>query len=193
VIYFATDGDAIKIGRSQNVQARIKSLSTGNAKPLRLVASVPGGARHEAKVHADLADYRLNGEWFKDSQAIRDAIAEYQVSGIGIIPDDYQVDDDPLIVRDCRAAGLKLIEISERAGVSRMEAYERVAAKAGTNAEWLRKFLSGHRSAKEPRLSVGYALLSDAALESAGPLVVTAKAENSGAEETERADKGQVK
>lgn len=171
MIYFATDGYSIKIGRSRDVAARLKSLATGSARPLQLIATVYGDSQHETKVHNDLASHRLNGEWFKDCQTVRDAIAEYQVSGIAIAPtEDHQIDDEAAVVSECRAAGQKLVRLCERAGSSRMEAYEIVAAKVGTNATWLRKFLAGYSDAKEPRLSVGYALLSDAVLQSVGSL-----------------------
>lgn len=114
-----------------------------------------------------------------------------------------------------RNAAAALVDREERRTGSRMVAYVIVAQTVGTSAEWLRKFLSAN-GAKEPRVTLGFNLMQvysqicnrveqagdqerklkediDAALESAGLLVVTAKAENSGAEETPRADQRRVK
>lgn len=171
MIYFISDGDAIKIGRARDVQARMKALAIGCSRPLSLLASVEGGPAHEAKAHTDLAAYRLNGEWFMDCAEVRNAIANYVSYGIDASEPEELVEDDAQIVTECRAAGLALLKKLESEGNSRMEAYEILAAKVGTNAEWLRKFLGGHRSAREPRLSIGYAILSNAALESFDLLV----------------------
>jgi hypothetical protein len=168
VVYFATDGIAIKIGQSRDVETRLKALATGNSRPLQLIATVDGDTRHETQVHNELADYRLNGEWFEDCPEVRDAITQYQTSGIVITDDERAVVDEPRIVSECRDSGRRLVNICERAGASRMESYEIVAAKVGTNGTWLRKFLAGYEDVKEPRLSVGYALLSDAVLQKLG-------------------------
>lgn len=96
-----------------------------------------------------------------------------------------------------RNVAAALVDREERRTGSRMVAYEVVAQTVGTSAEWLRKFLSSN-GAKEPRVSVGFNLMQvyrrvcerveragdrelqlrneiDAALESAGLLVATAK------------------
>lgn len=190
MIYFISNGEAIKIGRARDVGVRLKVLQTASARPLVLIASVEGGPAHETKAHVDLAPYRLSGEWFMDCAEVRDAIARYVTFGIHAVDSEEQIEDEPQIVADCRVAGLALLEREERAGHSRMEAYEILAARIGTNAEWLRKFLGGSRAAKEPRLSVGYAILSDAALESAGLLVAPAKRPDSGAGEAARIREG---
>lgn len=119
------------------------------------------------------------------------------------------------VVNLSRNVAEALVAREERRTGSRMMAYHVVAQTVGTSAEWLRKFISTN-GPKEPGLTVGFNLMQvyaqvcnrveqagdrerklkediDAALESAGLLVVTAKAENSGAEETTRADQRQVK
>lgn len=99
-----------------------------------------------------------------------------------------------------RNAAAALVDREERRTGSRMVAYEIVAQTVGTSSEWLRKFLTAN-GAKEPRMTVGFNLIQvyrtvcerveqagdnerklkediDAALESAGLLVVTAQRTN---------------
>jgi hypothetical protein len=62
-IYFATDGQFIKIGRTTSSEiSRMKSLSTGNARPLTILAVCPGMS--ESVIHKRFNKYRVRGEWF---------------------------------------------------------------------------------------------------------------------------------
>lgn len=170
MIYFVSDGSAIKIGRSRNVKSRIQELQGANAKPLALLGSVDGHSAHETKVHSELSSYRLSGEWFADCEPVRSAIARYMESGIEVEAELKTGPESEAVVR-CRIAAQVLISRKMNAGQSKMQAYENLASEVGTNSEWLRKFMSKAPSGvKEPRLSVGLALL-----ESAGLLVAPAK------------------
>lgn len=80
-IYFIADGAAIKIGRSEMVGERFRSLETGNPNHLELIACIDGGPGHEKAIHAELKPHRLRGEWFADCHPVRDAIARYQRDG----------------------------------------------------------------------------------------------------------------
>jgi hypothetical protein len=114
-----------------------------------------------------------------------------------------------------RNAAAALVDREERRTGSRMVAYEIVAQTVGTSSEWLRKFIKPN-GPKEPGITLGFNVLQvyrqvcnrveqagdrerklkediDAALESAGLLVVTAKATDRGAEEASRADPGEAK
>lgn len=163
MIYFVSNGEAIKIGRSDNVSARMAALAVGAPRRLELLATVDGSAPHEARVHADLVKYRLNGEWFSDCPTVRSAIDRYTACGIDPVRPAVRPTSTTEIVKKCRGAGWILMAKYEREGVPKMEAYELVAADVGTSAGWLRKFLSGYSAAKDPKLSVGYSLLSQAA------------------------------
>jgi hypothetical protein len=158
-IYFISDGDSIKIGRSKDVTARMKDLSCGSARPLSLIASVNGHSKHESKVHAELADYRLNGEWFADCQEVRSAISRYVESGISVDSIEVETGPETEIVRRCRVAAELLVTRKMNAGLSKMEAYKAVSGEVGLEGQWLRKFIARDRSVKEPRVSVGFALL----------------------------------
>lgn len=65
LIYFAAaDRGPIKIGRTANIASRFLRLQTGHAKPLRLLAAMPGDAAVERELHERFADQRVHGEWF---------------------------------------------------------------------------------------------------------------------------------
>ena len=161
MIYFISDGSAIKIGRSEDVASRMKAIATGCARDLSLVATVEGASRHESKVHSELSRYRINREWFVDCDEVRSAIKRYQASGINVeaLPAPTTSAE---IVKKCRAAGLLLISRMERDGHPKMQAYEMLAASVGARAQWLRKFLCGYPCSKEPGLAIGYSLLIQA-------------------------------
>jgi len=69
VIQAGEDGPC-KIGVTENVWVRLQIMQTNNHVPLRLVALFEGDISHERKVHHDLADYRIAGEWFTASPEI---------------------------------------------------------------------------------------------------------------------------
>ena len=54
----------IKIGVTQNLAARLRSLEHACGVPLELLKLVAGGGHHEFDLHEALAPSRLIGEWF---------------------------------------------------------------------------------------------------------------------------------
>src|SRR5438876_654439 len=78
VVYFVRGGDAVKIGRTGNLAARLKALATASAVPLELLAAVPGGRPEEARLHRRWRHLRLRGEWFRADEAlVRSAREQY--------------------------------------------------------------------------------------------------------------------
>ena len=55
----------IKIGKSNQVGTRIKSLWTGASRGLDLVACYPADITHEGEMKEEFAHLRLCGEWFR--------------------------------------------------------------------------------------------------------------------------------
>lgn len=55
----------IKIGRSKTPSRRLKTLQTGNASELRLVATLEGLGWRERDLHEELKEWRVSGEWFE--------------------------------------------------------------------------------------------------------------------------------
>lgn len=66
VIYLiqANLGTPYKIGIARDVDARLRTLQTGNPCRLSIVNAFPGGQELEVKIHRALKDERLVGEWF---------------------------------------------------------------------------------------------------------------------------------
>lgn len=66
-VYFIQQGDAgpIKIGFSRDVDSRLIHLQTASPDPLRLLAKLRGGKKHERKLHATFAAHHQRGEWFR--------------------------------------------------------------------------------------------------------------------------------
>jgi hypothetical protein len=78
-IYFIRRGDRgpIKIGITQNIAGRLKSLRTGCAEPLTVVAQFPATeVLTERGIHQKFDHLRLEGEWFKHSPEIDAFIAD---------------------------------------------------------------------------------------------------------------------
>jgi Meiotically up-regulated gene 113 len=75
LIYFiATSAGHIKIGYSANPDRRLKSLQTASSVPLRLIGTLPGTLKDEEALHARFAKYRVRGEWFTLTGALRSFI-----------------------------------------------------------------------------------------------------------------------
>lgn len=63
VYFIGGDHGAIKIGRSVNVEVRLRTIQTHSPVPLRILATIEGGSR-ERLYHKIFAAHRLHGEWF---------------------------------------------------------------------------------------------------------------------------------
>lgn len=65
MIYVIDDGFAnYKIGTTNNIKQRVKSLRTGNAAKLRVLFTFDGDRKTEQAIHKELRVYRKSGEWF---------------------------------------------------------------------------------------------------------------------------------
>jgi hypothetical protein len=69
-VYYARLGNRVKIGFSFDVKRRMISI-----QPEELMATEPGGIQKEAKRHAEFADLRVAGEWFRYEGRLVDHIA----------------------------------------------------------------------------------------------------------------------
>lgn len=66
----------IKIGRTSDVQGRIKSLQTGAGAILTTLAIIPADVEQE--LHKRFAALRRHGEWFEDADGLISAFAKTQ-------------------------------------------------------------------------------------------------------------------
>lgn len=64
-IYFLSDGNNIKIGKSKNLNIRKNQLQIGNANNLRLLYILENVEDYTEKQIHDLCNlYNIRGEWF---------------------------------------------------------------------------------------------------------------------------------
>lgn len=69
-VYAVSDGEFVKIGFSNNIQSRIKSMQTGHPRPLKCIWKYYAGdkatdaKRMEGKLHRYCKKHRVRGEWF---------------------------------------------------------------------------------------------------------------------------------
>ena len=76
-IYFVKCGEHVKVGIATHVGKRISSLQTATAQPIELLAAVKGTPHDERALHKRLSEHRVKGEWFKDCDAVRSAMAQF--------------------------------------------------------------------------------------------------------------------
>lgn len=73
--------EKVKIGYSQNVNARLDALQTGSPVKLLIIGSFPGTVEDEGKLHKHLEKYRSHGEWFYMVDEIIDIIETINKKG----------------------------------------------------------------------------------------------------------------
>ena len=80
-IYFIQESTAlgaIKIGRSDNVQSRLKALQTAHSSELKLLLEIPDCMPEmEQLLHARFAESRIRGEWFEATPDLLSVIQKY--------------------------------------------------------------------------------------------------------------------
>lgn len=76
MIYFilAPEVDRVKIGKSKDVKARLKTLQTGHSQDLCLIMTVDADDSFEFELHERFKAYHVRGEWFQMSEEIADYI-----------------------------------------------------------------------------------------------------------------------
>ena len=84
-VYFiqGENGGAIKIGYSEDVNKRIETLQTGYPDKLILLGKIYGTYEIETKIHEELREYNLKGEWFKPENKVLDTMKKY-VEELGV-------------------------------------------------------------------------------------------------------------
>jgi hypothetical protein len=83
-IYFvrAEGTNLVKIGWCKGVPLkRMRTLQTGSAHKLLLLADMPGDQRKERSLHASFKHLRSHGEWFLDEGELSDTIDAILLGG----------------------------------------------------------------------------------------------------------------
>jgi hypothetical protein len=122
--------DAIKIGKTNNVEKRIKQIQTGNANKVILVRmyETEKVSLVEQALHDKFRRFKLRGEWFTG----------FSVDRIDEIMQDEKALDDLVL------------------GVQRRLAYGKPAVRPKDYDRWLRKDKAIKRNKANARLGVTY-------------------------------------
>jgi len=68
------DGGPIKMGYTEYVEQRLKSLQTGHYDTLKILKAISGSIKSERALHKKIKHIRLRGEWFKPAEELLDFI-----------------------------------------------------------------------------------------------------------------------
>lgn len=85
-VYFAQAGEGhpIKIGSAKNVSRRIAALNTASPRRLKLICAIHGDASKERALHAELAAFRMDGEWFLPSPEVLSVVGRESQDAIAV-------------------------------------------------------------------------------------------------------------
>lgn len=82
IVYFAERDGFVKIGTTRNLESRVAALARGDSavlgmtiKPVKILATMPGGIAVERSVHRLFAALRFEGEWFLHEDPLAQFIA----------------------------------------------------------------------------------------------------------------------
>ena len=103
-VYFVQCDDRIKIGIARDPQRRLRTLQTGNAGELQLLAVVVGDMGLEGAIHAKFESSRIQGEWFVRSQELLEFVARLKKCDSVVF--DRQTNDVRMMVRISRDSTL---------------------------------------------------------------------------------------
>ncbi len=90
IIQNADQAHLHKIGFSRSPMERLKTLQTGSADKLRLVAYIPGTREDEAELHAYFKFCRVSGEWFDFSDEIANSMLGDVIAAASLLGDIFQ-------------------------------------------------------------------------------------------------------
>ena len=65
VLYFIRAGDFVKIGRTSDLDGRMKTLQVGCPHEIEEATGFSGCGSEERVVHTRLAAHKVRGEWFR--------------------------------------------------------------------------------------------------------------------------------
>lgn len=142
-VYFAqaVDGGPVKIGWSRVPEKRVAILATQHRRPIRLLATTPGGRARELWLHEEFAGSRApqmkcsvvgSTEWFEPTRRLAALVAECGGAVVGQLADD--VPADPRALPD---AAIKLRDILRARDISNGEAAAQIGIAGCTIWHWL--------------------------------------------------------
>lgn len=95
MIYFIQAGEngPIKIGRSNDVEKRLKQLQTASAEKLKILwkYDVENDKKVESELHKQLQHERIDGEWFRPSEEVLRTIKFYCCNNVSVELKNFDV------------------------------------------------------------------------------------------------------
>lgn len=82
-IYFAQaeSGGPVKVGFSKHPETRMKQIASARKRgPMRLLGYFPGTWTREQRIHRDLAEWRVMGEWYDPAAPSLQALRKYLIT-----------------------------------------------------------------------------------------------------------------
>lgn len=131
-VYFARSETTglIKIGCSAYPKGRLKQLSWDLKEQIRLIVSAKGSFHDERRIHRELSEKRVHGEWFEDCPEVMAYIGHVTVHGT--LPPPTGQDRDSQVASQF-LAGDTLKAIGDRFGITR-ERVRQIARERGLPA-----------------------------------------------------------
>jgi hypothetical protein len=74
IVYFIKTGNFIKIGKTNNLFCRIRSIRVDNPYKIELLGYIENNEHTEKELHWKFREYHKKGEWFYLSQEILDYV-----------------------------------------------------------------------------------------------------------------------
>ncbi len=81
-LYFIRAGDAVKIGRTRDVAARVRNIQANNHEEVDCLVVLKGRGHEEKVWHQQFRDGHIRGEWFRWSPEIELAVNEARQSNM---------------------------------------------------------------------------------------------------------------
>ena len=150
-LYFIEKADGpIKIGYTTNPRQRLSNLQVSTPDNLSLFALVRGTEEDEKKVHNDLSDFNVGGEWFERCPLVHSYIEQLLSERETIDPQRTRSRNTPpnhemAALEAAKRIVKEMMLIEWREGASMSEAIDLVAAKAGlpSGAIWALRYRPG--------------------------------------------------
>jgi hypothetical protein len=134
MVYFIECDGCVKVGytNGESAEARLLALRTGNPRSMRLLAVISGGQAAERRIHGELSDFRVAGEWFAVCVGSRRVLSQYM--DVGQLPAASPVEQLTSIVEQdskattnaMRARMRELVQMAYYAGVGASQVAERI-------------------------------------------------------------------
>jgi hypothetical protein len=75
-VYFIAGAGLIKIGITTNVPSRLRAIRNSSPVPVELLGMFRGNIGDEMDAHSRFKELRRHGEWFEDTPALREYLAD---------------------------------------------------------------------------------------------------------------------